>query len=69
MGTTTRSPYNQFTYGLQSNGINQSSPQYNPSMYIHATTPAGQGGSEVFQSSITPYRIGPVCKIINLFYF
>lgn len=31
-------------------------------MFIHASTPGGQGGSEVFQSSISPFRIGPVCK-------
>lgn len=30
-------------------------------MYIHATTPAGQAGSEVYQSSISPFRI--VCNI------
>lgn len=34
-------------------------------MFIHATTPAGQGGSEVFQSSISPFRLGPVCNILK----
>jgi hypothetical protein len=29
-------------------------------MFIHASTPGGQGGSEVFQSSISPFRMGPV---------
>jgi len=36
--------------------------QYNPSMFIHAGSPAAQGGSEVLQSSISPFRMGPVCK-------
>lgn len=30
-------------------------------MYIHATSPAGQAGSDVLQSSLTPFRMGPVC--------
>jgi len=41
--------------------------QYNPSMFIHAGSPAGQGGSEVLQSSISPFRMGPVCKNLKLF--
>jgi len=44
--------------------LNQNSPQFNPSMFIHAATSAGQGGSEVFPPSISPFRLGPVCKII-----
>lgn len=56
-----RSQYSQFAYGLQSNGLNQNMNQYNPSMFIHAGSPAGQGGSEVLQSSISPFRMGPVC--------
>lgn len=31
-------------------------------MFIHAGSPAGQGGSEVLQSSISPFRMGPVSK-------
>ncbi|XP_050441228.1 uncharacterized protein LOC126846112 isoform X3 [Adelges cooleyi] len=58
ISNATRSQFNQFTYGLQSNGLNQNS-QFNPSMFIHPNTPGGQGASEVFQSSISPFRIGP----------
>ncbi|XP_050524381.1 uncharacterized protein DDB_G0283357-like isoform X2 [Daktulosphaira vitifoliae] len=58
INNATRSQFNQFTYGLQSNGLNQNS-QFNPSMFIHTNTPGGQGGSEVFQSSISPFRLGP----------
>lgn len=62
-----RSQFSQFPYGLQSNGLNQNSPQFNPSMYIHPSTPGNQTGTEVFQSSMSAFRIGPVRKILNIY--